>query len=96
VHIQLRFGRHIDTSSEILSMAYCRGELWKLCLHFVMLDSTLGEDAHEGVRKTQLLGGARDLGGANYREVSGYTIGQLIGQVHNSAKQLCSLLDRVI
>jgi RHS repeat-associated protein len=29
------------------------------------------------------------------RIVSGYTIGRLIGRVHNSGKRLCSLLDRV-
>ena len=47
VHIQLRFGRHIDTSSEILSMTYYGRESFEGCACICMLDLTLGEDAHE-------------------------------------------------
>jgi hypothetical protein len=52
VHIQLRFGRHIDTSSEIFDDLLQKGGFGG-CACICMLDSTFGEDAHEGVRKTQ-------------------------------------------
>jgi hypothetical protein len=51
VHIQLRFRKHIDASSEILWMTcYSKGKVWRLCMHlYVGFDA--GEDAHEGIEK---------------------------------------------